>query len=116
MPFREFFQRRGVRHALSILAFLFLYKLGDNMATALATPFYLDMGFTASQIGIVAKNAALWPAIIGGMLGALIIVLVLLPVVIFLPVRMQALGSSPACVRSRRSATAPLAGSSALRF
>ncbi len=74
VPFREFFQRRGVRHALSILAFLFLYKLGDNMATALATPFYLDMGFTASQIGIVAKNAALWPAIIGGMLGALIIV------------------------------------------
>ena len=32
--------------ALLVLAFIFLYKLGDSMATALATPFYLDMGFT----------------------------------------------------------------------
>ena len=27
-------------------AFIFLYKLGDSMATALATPFYIDLGFT----------------------------------------------------------------------
>ena len=32
-----------------MLAFIFLYKLGDSMATALATPFYLDMGFTKSR-------------------------------------------------------------------
>ena len=53
---------------------MFFYKLGDNMATALATPFYLDMGFTPTQIGVVAKNAALWPSIIGGLLGGLVIV------------------------------------------
>ena len=74
LPFREFFTRRSYTRALSVLAFIFLYKLGDNMATALATPFYLDLGFSASTIGIVAKNAALWPAIIGGILGAMIIV------------------------------------------
>ena len=45
-PFREFFRRDGVVAALTILAFMFFYKLGDNMATALATPFYLDMGFS----------------------------------------------------------------------
>ncbi len=45
------------------------YKLGDNMATALATPFYLDLGFSMTEIGLVAKHAALWPAIAGGLLG-----------------------------------------------
>ena len=44
------------------------------MATALSTPFYLDMGFTKTQIGLVAKNAALWPAIIGGLLGGVIMI------------------------------------------
>ena len=48
-----------------VLAFIFLYKLGDSMATALATPFYLDMGFTKTDIGLIAKHAGLWPAVIG---------------------------------------------------
>jgi len=74
LPFREFFSRRDLGPALAVLAFMFFYKLGDNMATALSTPFYLDMGFAMSEIGVVAKNAALWPAIIGGILGGLIIV------------------------------------------
>ena len=71
LPFREFIQRSGWREAVLVLAFIFLYKLGDSMATALATPFYLDMGFTKSDIGLIAKNAGLWPAVIGGMLGGL---------------------------------------------
>jgi len=71
LPFREFISRHGVREALLILAFIFLYKLGDSMATALATPFYLDIGFTKSEIGLIAKNAGLWPSVIGGLLGGL---------------------------------------------
>lgn len=70
-PFHEFITRAGWREAALILAFIFLYKLGDSMCTALATPFYLDMGFAKSQIGVVAKNAGLWPAVIGGLLGGL---------------------------------------------
>jgi len=54
-----------------VLAFIFLYKLGDSMATALATPFYLDMGFTMTDIGVIAKNAGLWASVIGGLLGGL---------------------------------------------
>jgi PAT family beta-lactamase induction signal transducer AmpG len=73
-PFREFFTRHGVRSAMAVLAFMFLYKLGDNMATALATPFYIDLGFSTVQIGLIAKNAALWPSIVGGILGGLLIV------------------------------------------
>ncbi|MGH8034214.1 MAG: AmpG family muropeptide MFS transporter [Lysobacterales bacterium] len=71
-PFREFFRRDGVRSGLAVLAFMFLYKLGDNMATALATPFYLDMGFSRTEIGSIAKVAALWAVIAGGALGGLL--------------------------------------------
>ena len=70
-PFREFFGRHGVRSALVVLAFIFLYKLGDSLCTALATPFYLDMGFSKTEIGLIAKNAGLWPSVIGGLLGGL---------------------------------------------
>ena len=68
-PFREFFARGGVTAGLAILAFMFFYKLGDNMATALATPFYLDMGFSRTEIGSIAKVAALWSAIAGSIIG-----------------------------------------------
>ncbi len=70
-PFREFFGRKGVKEALVILAFVLLYKLGDSMCTALATPFYLDMGYSKSDIGIVAKNAGLWANVAGGFVGGL---------------------------------------------
>ena len=70
-PFREFFARDGVAAGLAVLAFMFLYKLGDNMATALATPFYLDMGFTRTEIGTVAKFAAVWASIVGSIIGGI---------------------------------------------
>lgn len=70
-PFHEFFSRHGVRAALLILVFIFFYKLGDSLCTSLATPFYIAMGFTKTQIGWVAKNAGLWPSVIGGILGGL---------------------------------------------
>jgi len=71
-PFIEFFARDGIRAGLAILAFMFLYKLGDNMATALATPFYLDMGFSRTEIGSIAKIAALWSSIAGGIIGGVV--------------------------------------------
>ena len=70
-PFREFFGRHGLRSALVVLAFIFLYKLGDSLCTALATPFYLEMGFSKTEVGLIAKNAGLWPSVIGGLLGGL---------------------------------------------
>lgn len=70
-PFHEFFGRHGLRSALLVLAFLFFYKLGDSLCTALATPFYLDMGYSKTEIGLIAKNAGLWPMVIGGILGGI---------------------------------------------
>jgi PAT family beta-lactamase induction signal transducer AmpG len=71
-PFKEFISRDGIASALAILAFMFLYKLGDNMATALATPFYLDMGYSLSEIGTIAKFAGLGFGIGGGILGGIL--------------------------------------------
>ena len=71
-PFSEYFARSGWRAAALALFFMVTYKLGDNMATALATPFYLDLGFTLTEIGLVAKNAALWSAVAGGLFGGII--------------------------------------------
>ena len=70
-PFQEFTTRNGLKSAVLVLAFIFFYKLGDSMATALATPFYLDMGFSKTEIGLIAKNAGLWPSVMGGLLGGI---------------------------------------------
>ncbi|WP_369809148.1 MFS transporter [Oceanicoccus sp. KOV_DT_Chl] len=44
------------------------------MAVALATPFYIDLGFSLTEIGVIAKNAALWPSIVGGLLGGVLMI------------------------------------------
>jgi PAT family beta-lactamase induction signal transducer AmpG len=73
-PFREFIGRQGFASALLVLAFLFFYKLGDSMATALQTPFFIDVGFSLTQIGTIAKTAALAAVIIGAMMGGLVMI------------------------------------------
>lgn len=70
-PFREFIGRAGWRQALWVLGFIFFYKLGDSLCTALATPFYLDLGYSKTEIGVIAKNAGLWASVGGGLLGGL---------------------------------------------
>ena len=70
LPFKEFIGRQGLKHALLILSFIFLYKLGDSMASALQTPFFMDLGFTRTQIGVVAKSSGLWASLAGGIVGA----------------------------------------------
>jgi PAT family beta-lactamase induction signal transducer AmpG len=73
-PFHEFFTRTDFRFALLILAFLLLYKFGDSLATAQLTSFYIDMGFTNTQIGTAAKLIGFWSMIAGAFLGGLIMV------------------------------------------
>jgi PAT family beta-lactamase induction signal transducer AmpG len=71
LPFSEFIARAGWKNALYVLGFIFLYKLGDSLATALATKFYLDLGFSMTQIGMVAKTTGFWASLVGGMLGGI---------------------------------------------
>ena len=74
LPFRDFISRKGIKSALQILAFLFLYKLGDSMATALQTPFFIDLGFTKTEIGVVAKTASLIAMTIGLAVGGIVMI------------------------------------------
>lgn len=68
-PLQEFFGRKGVKAGIALIAFIFFYKLGDSLATSLATKFYLDMGYTKTEIGAVAKVAVLWGGLAGGFVG-----------------------------------------------
>ncbi|PIE71043.1 MAG: AmpG family muropeptide MFS transporter [Deltaproteobacteria bacterium] len=70
-PLLEYFARPG---ALSILAFILLYKLGDSMASAMTTPFYLDMGFSKTEIGAIVKLCGFWAVLGGGTLGGILMV------------------------------------------
>jgi len=55
-----------------ILVFILLYKIGDTMAHSLSTNFYLDIGFTKTEIGAVVKFFGLIATLIGAFLGGLI--------------------------------------------
>ncbi len=70
-PFTEFFNRLGARNVVLVLSFICLYKLGDTLATNLASVFYLDIGYSKTEIGLVAKQSGLWASVAGGILGAI---------------------------------------------
>lgn len=69
-PFREYFQRHG---AWWILLFILLYKVGDIMAAHMTMPFYLDLGFSKTEIGTVVKLFGFWATVAGGLLGGVLI-------------------------------------------
>jgi PAT family beta-lactamase induction signal transducer AmpG len=67
-PLMEYFHRQG---ALWMLAFILLYKIGDTMASAMTTPFYLDIGFSKTQIGAVVKLFGFWATVGGTLIGGM---------------------------------------------
>jgi PAT family beta-lactamase induction signal transducer AmpG len=69
-PLADFFRRDS---AAWILAFILLYKIGDTMAAAITTPFYLEMGFSKSEIGAVVKLFGSWATIAGAVAGGILI-------------------------------------------
>ena len=68
-PFVEYLKRKD---ALWMLVFILLYKVGDSMAGAITTPFYLDIGFTKTQIGAVVKLFGFWATLAGSLAGGVI--------------------------------------------
>ncbi|MFD1558735.1 AmpG family muropeptide MFS transporter [Paraburkholderia silviterrae] len=73
-PFAEFVKRDGLAAALFVLAFIFLYKLGDTMATTLSTSFFLDIGYSRTEIGVIAKMTSLCASLAGGIIGGVALV------------------------------------------
>jgi PAT family beta-lactamase induction signal transducer AmpG len=69
-PLSEFIQRPG---SWSILAFVFLYKLGDAMGMALTNPYYVEIGFSNADIGLIAKTFGLISSLVGLFFGGIVI-------------------------------------------
>jgi PAT family beta-lactamase induction signal transducer AmpG len=66
-PFLDYLKRPG---AIEILLFILLYKLGDNLASALLTPFYIKVvGYTLTQISVYYKIVSFWGTFCGGLVG-----------------------------------------------
>ena len=72
-PFVDFFQRNG-RFALMILAFIGLYRLSDITMGIMANPFYLDLGFSKTEIASIGKLFGFGMTILGSIIGGLMVV------------------------------------------
>ena len=72
-PFADFFSRNGSL-ALLILAFVGVFRISDLLMGVMANPFYIDMGFTLTEIGVVTKFYGTLATIIGAFSGGLLVV------------------------------------------
>lgn len=69
-PLKDFFMKPK---AFWILIFILLYKIGDNMAAQMSMPFYLDMGYTRSQVGAITKVLGWLGIALGSVTGGVIL-------------------------------------------
>lgn len=72
-PFTEFFQRNGA-WALIVLLFIGVYRISDIILANMANPFYIDMGFSKTEIANVAKIFGLAMSIGGAVVGGVLVV------------------------------------------
>lgn len=73
-PFRDFFTRYAGWLGFGLLAFIGLFKISDQMLGVMALPFYLDSGFTKTEIGAISKVFGVWIGIAGAFLGGAVVV------------------------------------------
>lgn len=71
-PFREFFTRNGLKLALSILLFIFLFKIGEAFLGRMSIVFYKELGFSNSEIGSLSKLLNWWVTIVFAVLGGMV--------------------------------------------
>lgn len=69
-PFVDFFSRMG-RVGIAILGFIAVYKLSDVVLGIIANVFYIDLGFTLSQIASVTKVFGVVMTMIGAVVGGM---------------------------------------------
>jgi len=72
-PFADFFTRNGW-NALLILSFIAVFRMSDITLGVMAFPFYQDMGYSGSEIGIVSGLVGKFITITGALLGGVLVV------------------------------------------
>ncbi|GAB5382515.1 MAG: MFS transporter [Aliiglaciecola sp.] len=71
-PFRDFFSRNTFKLALSILLFIFLFKIGEAFLGRMSIVFYKELGFTNSDIGSYSKLLNWWVTIVFAVIGGMV--------------------------------------------
>ncbi|MCL9782207.1 MFS transporter [Vibrio sp. S4M6] len=71
-PFLDFFRRNGVRVAITLLLFVFLFKIGEAFLGRMSIPFYKDVGFTNEQIGEYSKLIGWGATVLFTIIGSMI--------------------------------------------
>ncbi|HNI37176.1 MAG TPA: MFS transporter [Pseudomonadales bacterium] len=72
-PFRDFFQRYNGWLGVMLLLFMGLFKIPDQMIGVMAFPFYLDSGFSKTDIAAVSKLYGVWVGIGGAFIGGAVV-------------------------------------------
>jgi len=72
-PLTDFFARYGARLALLTLAFIAVYRLTEFAMGSMVNPFYIDRGFTLTQIATVVKLYGLMMSLVGVLLAGVLI-------------------------------------------
>ena len=73
IPSRDFIDRRGMEVAAAILAFISIYKACDVLLTLMANPFYIDIGFSKTEIAVVSGTFGLFMTLAGGLIGGVLV-------------------------------------------
>ena len=73
-PFADFFRRFGPTLAVGLLAFILLAKVSDqSLGGGIMAPFYIDQGYTKTEIGAISKVYGVWIGIAGVFLAGIAI-------------------------------------------
>tara|TARA_Y100001954_G_scaffold39289_1_gene39236 strand:- start:82 stop:810 length:729 start_codon:yes stop_codon:yes gene_type:complete len=72
-PLKDFFSRFGLYFASFILMIIATYRLTDIVMGPMASPFYLEKGYTLKEIGYIVKVVAVLTSILGFFLGGLFV-------------------------------------------
>ena len=70
-PIISFFKKNGFNIALAILAFIFLFKIGEAFLGRMSVIFYKEIGFTKSDIALYSKGLGWVTTVIFTLLGGL---------------------------------------------
>ncbi|PJK11786.1 MFS transporter [Lysobacteraceae bacterium NML120232] len=71
-PFTDFFQRFGSALAIILLLFILLAKISDqSLGGSIMAPFYLDQGYSKTQIAAITKVYGIWVGMAGVFLGGI---------------------------------------------
>lgn len=72
MPVRNFIVRHGMRIGLTVLALVFLFKVGEAFLGRMSLVFYREIGFSKSDIALYSKGYGTIAIIIFAVIGSLI--------------------------------------------